>query len=170
MFPPVSKKLLRGEGEQDSTKVRSSNTTRLRSNGVQPSPCFPRLDDSYPLAELETGRTKNYLIGSDSGANSFGIEHSTDSRGKTHLCSTTNIKKGGKVGLKKRSEELSPQSHETLPPLSLDFERQEFRVDTTDSTDSITRLGKYFIPDRISSSSTTNNILLTQNGCNSRPT
>lgn len=76
MFSPVLKEMLGGEGAHESPKVRSSSTTRLRSNGKKQLRIFPRLDDSYPLADLETGRT-NQITGFGSRANSFGFDLST---------------------------------------------------------------------------------------------
>lgn len=98
MFPPAFKNLLGGESEHDSLKVRSSSTTRLRSNGMDPSPGIPRLDDSYPLADLETDRTtESKATSSDGRANSCGIEYSTDSRGETHPYSKINVQKWWEV-------------------------------------------------------------------------
>ena len=78
MFPPVFKKFLGGEGDHESHRVRSSSLTRLRSNGMEPSRHFPRLDNSYPLADLNMDIIENDVIGSNSRASPFDIEHSTD--------------------------------------------------------------------------------------------
>lgn len=78
IFPPAFKKFLGGEGNHEPQRVRSSSLTRLRSNGMEPSRHLPRLDSSYPLADLNMGIMENEVIRSNSRASPFDIEHSTD--------------------------------------------------------------------------------------------
>ena len=78
MFPSAFKNFLGGEGDRESLRVRSSNFTRLRSNGTEPSRHLPRLGNSYPLADLNMSILENEAIESNSGASPFDIEHSMD--------------------------------------------------------------------------------------------
>ena len=132
MFPPVLKEMLGVEGAHESPKVRSSSTTRLRSNGKKQSRIVPRLDDSYPLANLETGRT-NQVTGSRSRVNSFGFELSTDSRVETDPFSVISVTHGWEV----RSENLSRETA-SLYSNFLHFEQQVFCEETTSKTDNVT--------------------------------
>lgn len=84
MFPPTFKRMLRGKGEQDSRDVLSSSTRRLRSKSTKRPLIFRKLDDSFPLTDLEKGRTENKITGPDSKASSLAIENNTNARAETY--------------------------------------------------------------------------------------
>jgi len=89
MFPPTFRKMLHGKNEQDSRDVLSSSNRRLRSKSVKRSSVFRRLDDSYPLTDLENSRAENEIAGPDSQA----VEHSTDLGVEIYPRSMINVKK-----------------------------------------------------------------------------
>ncbi len=97
MFPPSFKECLGGERKQDSQKVRSVSTIRPHSNGMKQSPGIPRLDDSYPLADLGSGLAESEVNGFDSRASSVGSEHNTESRFKANPESMIRIERGWEV-------------------------------------------------------------------------
>ena len=97
MFPPAFKECLGGERKQDSQKVCSVSTIRLHSNGMNQSPGFPGPDDSYPLADLDSGLTESEVNGSNSRATSIGVKHSTESRFEANPEAMIRIERGWEV-------------------------------------------------------------------------
>ena len=86
MFPPTFKKWLGHEIKHNPPNVRSSYTTGRHLNRMN------RLDNSYPLADLEVYRQENKAPGSGSRASSFRIEQSTDSRAEIDPYSVIGIR------------------------------------------------------------------------------
>ena len=92
IFPPTFKECLGGGSEHNSPNVRSSYTAGRHSNSLEQSPFPLRLDNSYPLADLEMYRQENKATGSGSRASCFRIERSTDSRGETDPYSMIDVR------------------------------------------------------------------------------
>lgn len=61
-FPPAFKRLYRGKGNSDSRRYISSSVARLRMKGPK-IPGSRRLDDLYPLTDLEENGTHNEITG-----------------------------------------------------------------------------------------------------------
>ena len=66
-------RMLRSKTDQDSQHVLSSSTIWLRSKSIKRSSMFRKIDDSYPIMDLEEGRSENEITGPDSKASSLAI-------------------------------------------------------------------------------------------------
>lgn len=64
IFPPTFKKILRGKQKLDSRNYLFTTVARLRVQNPKKS-VFHKLDDSYPLTDLEELRNQDDITGPD---------------------------------------------------------------------------------------------------------
>lgn len=99
MFPPTFKRMLRGKKPADFRNHISSSVARLRSKDSKAPAAFRKIDDLYPLTELDDMRTQNDITGPDGKPGSFvDGQNTSDTKLEMHYPqSTIKIKQGWEV-------------------------------------------------------------------------
>lgn len=83
MFPPTFKRILRGKEKPESRNHISSSVARLRSK-VPKTRAFRRIDDLYPLVDIEANRARNEITGLEGKPNSSLDDQSMNPVLETH--------------------------------------------------------------------------------------
>ena len=97
LFPPTFRSILGPRQAKDSQNVLSSSVRRLRSRSTKNTSAFRRVDDSYPLTDVEGSRTQNQITGLGSKSSSVNDERFVDLEHNAPSRSAIKVKQGWEV-------------------------------------------------------------------------
>ncbi|CAF9925205.1 hypothetical protein IMSHALPRED_006410 [Imshaugia aleurites] len=97
MFPPTLKRMLRGKKDPSLFRRHMSSGVALMRPKNPHMPAFHRIDDLYPLTDLDEMRTWNEICGTDGKPDSLVDDPDSDAKLEMHPRSTIKIKKGWEV-------------------------------------------------------------------------